>query len=530
MQHVGLKTSDAAGHQGLTQALAYFVLTVLGFSFWFWMAVPLASHRESYWWLGMVQSQPFATAFSYISKTYRPLAQGTAWLGYVILDPNVFPTSVVRQTLLQGVIYGLFVAGWWLVYVRASQRRLFSTLAFVTGVVFFSGYVQLFHIYGIFYVPVMLILGIVLYLQASERFERREIWCAAAAMLFAFWHPFATALFGGFYVGFYLDTFRRRRKREHIQALSILGATMAVVAVLVVMFPTRTDDLPLNTRIAGFLVSYQTNELNPVASLVAFVLAQAVILSMDWPARKKTGACIVVAVLGAGFMLKGVPLLILWLCVVLVKLLVLRNWSLVMLTAAAALLPFGGGIGTPIYATFAICLAVYATQLGWVQAEKALIAIRTRHVIATIAAASMVVLLVRAGVEVPVVTRLGSRLLAERERTYQLENILAWLHRSDYCGYDVDFQVNAGNPIDSVESAMSRQNRPPASLEDVQLFWKAVLQCKNSGPSNDERATATVTFGGPPLAGWTPVFRVGGRYAGEAGVWVRGRQNTARKK
>lgn len=511
------------------QALTYFVLTVLGFSFWFWMAVPFASHRESYWWLGMVQSQPFATAFSYISKTYRPLAQGTAWFGYVILDPNVFPTSVVRQTLLQGVIYGLFVLGWWLVYVRAAQRRLFAGLAFVTGAVFFSGYVQLFHIYGVFYVPVMLILGIVLYLEASERFERREVWCAAAATLLALWHPFATALFTGFYVGFYLDTFRRRRRREHVQAWSILAVTMAAVAVLVVMFPTRSDDLPLNTRISGFLVSYQTNELNAVASLVAFALAQAVVFSMDWPAKRRIAGFLVVTALGAGFLLKGVPLLILWLCVVLVKLLLLRNRSLFLLTGAAALLPFGGGIGTPIYATFAICLAVYATQLGWVQAEEVLAAAKPRYVVGVIAAVLMVALLVRTGVSVPVVTRLGSRLLAERERTYQLENILAWLHRSNYCGYDVAFHVNAGNPIDSVESVMSRQNRPPASLEDVRLFWKAVLQCKSGEPANGERATAMVTFGEPPLAGLSPVFRVGGRYAGEASVWVREPQKTARK-
>ncbi len=73
-----------------TQTLAYFIVAVLGFSFWFFMAVPFASHRESYWYLGMVHSQSFGHALSFaISSTYRPLAEAAAWLGFLFLDPSV---------------------------------------------------------------------------------------------------------------------------------------------------------------------------------------------------------------------------------------------------------------------------------------------------------------------------------------------------------------------------------------------------------------------------------------------------------
>ena len=125
-----------------TNPFSYFILTVLGFSFWFFMTVPFASHRETYWWLAMVQSQPFSQAFGYISSTYRPLAQGATWLGFRFLDPSVFPTSVLRQTLLQGFVYAMFVLAWWLIYRRAAQPRVFALFAFVTGGVFFSGMVQ----------------------------------------------------------------------------------------------------------------------------------------------------------------------------------------------------------------------------------------------------------------------------------------------------------------------------------------------------------------------------------------------------
>ena len=73
--------------------------------------------------------------------------------------------------------------------------------------------------------------------------------------------------------------------------------------------------------------------------------------------------------------------------------------------------------------------------------------------------------MVRAEIKVPIVTSVARPLLAERERTYQLENILAWLHNSDYCGYEVAFAENAGSPIDSIDNAITRRNRPPASFE-----------------------------------------------------------------
>lgn len=505
-----------------TQTLSYFIVAVLGFSFWFFMAVPFASHRETYWWLAMVHSQPFAQAFGVISSTYRPLAQPATWLAFLILDPSVFPTSVVRQALLQGFIYGMFVLAWWLIYSTAAQRRLFALVACVAGGVFFSGYVHLFHIYGIMYIPVMLTLATLLRFQASRSLDKREVWFAGVATLLALWHPFATALFVGFYSGYYLDTFWQRSRAQHVQAVVILFVGVLAIASLAVLFARAP--IPLDTRILGFLVSYQTNEVNLVASLVAFLLTQIVVFNMGLSPRVKLAAVLFVTALSVVFILKSLPLLFLWLCAVLMKLLRLRCWSLFFLLLTAALLPFGGGIGGPIHALFAIIVAAYVTPLGWSQAEKALSYVKTRYVIATIMASTIVLLMVRVGIEVPVVTRVASPLLTERERTYQLENSLAWLHNSDYCGYEIAFAENGGNPVDSVESAITRRNRPPAALEDVQLFWKTVLQCRVAKRPKIKAGTATVTFGGPPLADSSPVFKVEGRYAGGATVWIKDSQ------
>ena len=517
-----------------SQPLSYFVLTVLGFSFWFLMAVPFASHRETYWWLAMVRSQPLSQAFGYISSTYRPLAQGATWLAFRFLDPGIFPTSVVRQALIQGIVYGLFVFAWWLIYSAAPQKRLLALIAFVAGGVFFSGYIHLFHVYGLFYVPVILTLGALLSFHASGKFEKRELWFALIAISLVFWHPFAAALFIGFYFGFYLETFRQRSAAQHLKAVAILLAGMIAIGGMVVIFPRvttitgtfpHTAAMPLDTRLMGFLASYQTNEVNRAASLVAFLMAQLAIFSAGLSSRAKWAAAVFAALLGAVLLMENLPLLLLWLGAVLLKLLLLRHWSLFFLALTAAVLPFGGAIGSPAYVLFAVVVAVYATALGWSQAEESLSFLRPRYVTGIIVAVASVILLVRAGIAVPVVTRVANPLLAERERTYQMENILAWLHNSNYCGYGIALTESAGSPVESVENAINRRNRPPAQPQDVQLFWDTILRCGSSTGSTGRARTAVLTFGDQELLGMAPVFKIPGKYAGEAAVWILARDN-----
>ena len=513
------------------EVLSYFALTVLGFSFWFFMAVPFASHRETYWWLAKVSAEKFAYALSFISSTYRPFHQATTWIAFEFLNPSVFPTSVPRQALLQLLVYGVFVLAWWLIFSTAKNRRILALVACIGGAVFFSGYVHLFHVYGLSYVPVILTLGTLLRLWSAGTFRGYEVPFAAATIVLVLWHPFTTALFVSFFFGHYLETFHQRNRKEHIRSLAILVIGALAVGFFVLALPrlwetstllVETATRPVGTRLLGFLVSYQTNEVNRIASAVAFLLTQAVVVSLPHGWRVKLAFAVLATVLGAVFMRHSIPLILLWLAAAAAKLLMTRNWSLFFLALTAIVLPFGGGIGTPIHALFALIVGVYATALAWPEADWALDIVGPRYVTAGVLLVLAIAIAIRVGVNIPGLVPVARPLLAERERTYQLETALAWLRTSAYCGYDVGFAEAAGNPIDSVESAITRQYRPPASLSDVRLFWDTVLRCDRVGP-NHERATAVVTFGGPPSGGARTVFEVGGRYAGPARVEIKPR-------
>src|SRR5262245_31842463 len=128
-----LESSTAPARRQYTIAAAWFVVAVFGFSFWFLLAVPFASHRETYGWLALVHSEEVSSSLGFISSTYRPLFQITTWVAFLALDPNVFPTSVPRQVLFQMSIYAFFVYAWWLMYSAAPQKRLFALTGLLAG-------------------------------------------------------------------------------------------------------------------------------------------------------------------------------------------------------------------------------------------------------------------------------------------------------------------------------------------------------------------------------------------------------------
>jgi hypothetical protein len=496
--------------------LALFLLTVLGFSFWFWLAVPFASHRESYWWMAEVYQHGLSYSLGVISVTYRPVAQVIAWLGFVLLDPRIFPTTVIRQFLLQGSIWALFVAAWWLIFTAACEERLMALLSFVTGAVFFAGYVHLFHIYGIMYVPVMFMLGSVLRFHNSPRRDRVELWLGVTAIGLLSWHPFATALFLAYFCGLCVETFRYRTAAQKRRAVTLLAVGAVGVILAVIVFPRTDVHVPMATKLAGFLESYRSTEINGIATVVAFVLSECVVLSMGMARAIKVTVCMAAGAVAIGMAISGIPVLLLWLFLALVKTVSLRSPSLFLLLLASALLPYGAIIGAPVFALFAIIVGVYVTTMGCTVGEAALSWLGPKCVGAAILVLGSAAILVRAGVSVPVLSNAAKPLLSERERTYQLEQSLAWLHRSSYCGDPIEFAAASGSPIDSLQTATSRRHRPPASIEDVQLFWNGVLRCK-AGQTGME---AVMTFGDQNFPEGSPVFRLSGQYAGESTVWI----------
>src|SRR5262249_3167944 len=149
------------------------------------------------------------------------------------------------------------------------------------------------------------------------------------------------------------------------------------------------------------VVSYRTNEVNTIASLVAATLACITPLTIPLGRRTRVLLVAILSFLAVSFFYLKIPVLLLWIIAALAKLLYRRSWGLAMGFVGVVLLPYGGRIGGPVYALFPIVLAVFVTALDWTSVEYRLSLIRQQYLLAFFVLLLAIVVTIRIGLSVP---------------------------------------------------------------------------------------------------------------------------------
>jgi hypothetical protein len=515
-------TANPSRAKLLLETLAYGALTVLGFSFWFWMAVPFASHRESYMWLGYIGAHWTLVDFlTFSTSTYRPLSQGLMGLVYIWTRLGTFPSSMLVQGVVQVAVYACYVIAWLALYQKHPQRRSLALWAAPAGLVFFTPYAMLFHPWGLFYIPVI---GVLAWLtrQGENSVSLLHFTCLViCAVIFLFWHPFASALILA-YLGtdVLVDLIKKRQLSAGMfaQVAGVIGLALAILLTVSHIPAGYYDSYPSDAQqgwfaaqLSGALASYETIEVNHIVSVVAMLFA----LTTAWsvPIEKRwRGVCVLAVGLICLLLVKlQLPLLLAWLAIALVKLLFCGRWRLAAMLAAAGLFPLGGGIGAPIYGLFAVILACYASAIdeplsSWVSNRM------SGTVAAAAVAAVMLIALAERWIDLPGLTTVARPLLAEKDHTYQLEAALQFIASSKLCSRDISFVESANPPRYSMNNVLERSHRPPSSLGDVSRFW-ATARCSPTVPQAKQLPPLLLTFGDQHLACGTPVFEVSSRFA-----------------
>jgi hypothetical protein len=297
--------------------------------------------------------------------------------------------------------------------------------ALVSGGALFSGYIYLFHLHGVFYGPMLLWTALAVRFCLGPRpSPRGYALVALLALVAAAYHPFTLVLAFALTVAapFEFGWIRDRR------AVAIVAVLAAVGAALIWFVWPKHMTVQTAEKLAALVASARSIEVVRPVALVSLLLAVATAWSTRWPAawgrRAGTFAPLVVFAMGVGAHLAGAPVLAVWLAAAFVKLVLHRRWSLAAMLAASAALPFAGGSGSPTYAVFALALATVATivdadgfELALAQVPDAAPAVAAVAILALAGA-------MRAGVDVPVVSRLARPVIAERERTHQLARLL----------------------------------------------------------------------------------------------------------
>jgi hypothetical protein len=484
----------------------YVILTVAGLSFLFFLGFPFANHNESYFWIVILDKISFlesVTSPLEPVQSFRPLGTAMAWLTYR-LTGNIY---------LQQLVNWLFACASFLVLFRyAKNKMLFSAVAFLATAGFFAGYIYLFHLHGVFYGPLQLYIAVMTGVAYSRsRFSVKELaFLCALTVVATLYHTFALLVFAGFLCGCMLQVPKAMRRAQLPQLFFFLLLSLLLLYLIISMRPAHND----GNLVQGSLTSYATTEVNRVLQFLAFLLATVTVYSLriNPATRHLMAAALVLS--AAAFLYFKLPLLLLWIAACLLKTALDRQWTVAALIGATAVFPVATHTGTPTYVVFVImvCAFVTTTNIGPLKMPR----FTNGLALCGIALLLVALVLLKTGVNVPLIAKALNPILAEQEKTHQLESIMAWKKSaSAYATYRLQLYDESKTPSAS-GNAVDRQHRPPTQQRYLTRYYDAVQPT----PSAVIRPALQVTFGGKPLNGRQLLYEIKGKWSGSAYVYL----------
>ena len=489
------------------------LLSVTGLSFWFFLGFPFANHNESFAWTAIIRRAGLIESLMPgvgLSRTYRPLGQLAAVGGYWLSEGRIFPVQLFNFVLAAAALA--------VVTCTSQQKTVTALLAALVGGTFFGGFIYLFHLHGTFYSPVLLMIPVLLWVfreNVLDSFSTDLISWSVALVAFLF-HPYALMIFVAMYAGFFVRRLGGMKTQSRSIA-AILGLIIVGASVVLILLakPPDYDEWSWD-NLQAWLATFRSTEIHWSLSGLAALLAGVAVLDLLGTHRTRLFAAAALAVLSGFLVWLDLPVLILWAVACLARALILSNWPLAGLIGISLFLPAVSPTGSPTYGLFALVGCIIATSF-----ENRLLSVREdvstqrRLALSLLLVSAVVLIVLRLGIGLPVISRFAQPLLAEREKTYQLEEIVSWWEASDYRAMRLTLYRNADNPVASSGEPRGRRFRPPTYQSYLDVYTG---RPPSHAPDTD--GTLLVTFGNDAIEGVPPLRIVEGPFAGPARVYL----------
>ncbi len=487
------------------------VTTILGLSFWFLLGYPFANHNESYFWIVELNRLDFVEAIARKMRpvaNYRPLGQAVIWLTYKWSGGSIAPVQIFN--------YSVAGVAWLLLLAAIREKRAFAISALVVGAVFFSGYIYLFHLHGAFYSALLVLIAYTFMVYEQEWSTGRFLALTMLAYTCSLFHPYALLIYLASTGGLVLE--RWRTLSRSALAMVAGGGVVALLLVRILVFVPESEDLKTVAEMfTGVLSSYQSVEVNTAVSTIALLLGIATAMSIPCSRRERLVTVVFVLIAEGLLFQLSTPLVMGWVLIAIWKAVRLRKWWMASLLLMTSMFPAPAPTGSPTYTIYALMVCTVLLVYRWDGLEQRLHFLRPAVALPASALAILIVVLLRSGVEIPVVGRAASPLLSEQEKTFQLETVISWMQSSPYRDFRLVLLRDAENPSEATD-AISRTHRPPTAqvFLDRYVGW---LRQNRPQPAENEGALI-VSFGDDRLDHEERIYQVDGRHAGPALVYL----------
>jgi hypothetical protein len=299
----------------------------------------------------------------------------------------------------------------------------------------------------------------------------------------------------------------------------LLGGAMTVIAGLVfilVVLPGNTIHTSVEYRIAGLHATFRSTELHP---LMTASVALLIVLTAAGTQGSRLVRALFAGSTGLGLIVglwAGLPLLYVWVAASFARMVLQGRYALAALIACAFVLPAIAPTGSPTYAVYVLMLCTAALVVDWQVPEQWLQKVPRVAVAVAVCAVIGIASLLRIGIHVPVLGSITAPMVAERERTVQLETILAWWESSTYQATPIRMGQPAPNPVE-VKDKADRRFRPPTSQVHLERYMMHRILTRGLVPV--PTGQLVVLFGGAESAEGTKVYTLPGDEAGTASVY-----------
>ena len=275
------------------------------------------------------------------------------------------------------------------------------------------------------------------------------------ALVLALLHPFSLVFYVAVAIAAPLE-FPHLRRPSSLAWLA-LSCVLCLLAVKWLVPGSRFS--PLEQGPAALVTSFRMVEVHPLISAAGLAMI-ALAAALTWPGAAARFAAPLAVALGVAAMRAHLPVLPLWVVLCAIKCARRGRWTLAALLGASFVLPVASPTGSPTYTVFALMLCAAVTAMDERALDGALGLVRDASALAMAALAAVLGLALRSGVAVPALSSLARPILAERERTHQLESLIDETLRSPWRDHALRLYRAAASPVQS-DNAVDRTHRPP---------------------------------------------------------------------
>lgn len=489
------------------------LITILGFTYWFFLGFPFENHNESYEWLAIFKNINF---FEIVTKklslvsSFRPLGQVVAYLVYKISDDTIYNIQLLN--------YILAIVSWFIISIKIRSQATFSFASLFVGGFFFSGYIYLFHLHGVFYSPVLLLISILFSFYAYEYTykDTKAFFTFIVAITMSLFHPFSLLIYIAFFSGILLENKNKMSINSYFYAFLFLLSNVVILFIL-----KDNSDYPLTTEnIKGLLTSYNLVEVHKYIKIFSFVLCMLTISTLNTLTyRNRFAGFVLVLIFSLLFLKFDLPIIFLWVIICSLKMLFLKKWSILFSLVITSTLPIIGGSGSPTYTIFVLMLCTITLAYDFNFAEKKMLClINTRLTMLIYTICILFIFLLRLNINVPIISHVSKALLAEKEKTFQLASIINWASNSKYRNYEIIFDHLTLNPVNS-DTVSIRNHRPPT----YQSYLNKYLASTNNelNKLNGSNGQLILTFGNKNLPNLNLLKTFEGNFSGNAMVFTK---------